>query len=188
MEYCKKLHELHNHFPLASEKIEDSYDMLSKYCKEIADQYGIKVGGCKKLVLNLGNKKKYRVHYKNLQLYLPLGMKLTKVHKSLSFKQSNWLNSYIDFNTEKRKESVNDFDKDFFKLMINCIFGKSCESVRKRCNIKLISNKKIYQRCADKLNFISLKIIDENLVAVHCSRSVLTKQTNLCWILCLRTQ
>ena len=58
--------------------------------------------------------------------------------------------------------------------MINCIFGKSCESARKSCNIKLISNKKVFQRCVNKPNFISSKIIDKNLVAVHCSKSVLT--------------
>ena len=96
----------------------------------------------KKLVPNLGNKAEYPVHYKNLLYYLSLGIKLTKIHRILSFKQSNWFKSYVDFNTQKRKESSNEADKDFFKLMINCICGKSCESVRKSCNIKLINDKK----------------------------------------------
>ena len=69
-------------------------------------------------------------------------MKLVKIHKILSFKQSNWLKSCIDFNTEKIKESTNEADKNFFKLMINCIYGKSCESDRKKINIKLINDKK----------------------------------------------
>ena len=69
-------------------------------------------------------------------------MKLVKIHKILSFKQSNWLKSCIDFNTEKRKESTNEADKNFFKLMINCIYGKSCESDRKKIKIKLINDKK----------------------------------------------
>ena len=101
-------------------------------------------------------------------------MKLTKIRRILSFKQTDWLKSYIDFNTEKRKGSSNDSDKDFFKLMINCIYGKSCESVRKRCNVRLISDKKVHQRCINKSNFISSKIIDKNLGAVHCSKNVVT--------------
>ena len=111
--------------------------MLSNYCKEIADCYGIKVGRVKKLIPNLGNKVRYTDHYKNLLYYLSLGMKLTKIHRILSFKQSNWLKPYVEFNTEKRKQSTNEADKDFLKLIVNCIYGKSCESVRKGCNIKI---------------------------------------------------
>ena len=80
LEYPDKLHELHNDYPLAPEKLAVSSDMLSKYCKKIADKYEIKVGDVKKLIPNLGNKTKYVVHYKNLQLYLSLGMKLTYIH------------------------------------------------------------------------------------------------------------
>ena len=78
LEYPDELHELHNDYPLAPEKLAVSSDMLSKYCKKIADKYEIKVGDVKKLISNLGNKTNYVVHYKNLQLYLSLGMKLTK--------------------------------------------------------------------------------------------------------------
>ena len=81
-------------------------------------------------------------------------MKLVKMHRVLSFKQSNWLKPYVDFNTQKTKESTHEDDKDFLKLIV-----KSCESVRKRCNIKVINDKKIYQRCDNKPNFISSKII-----------------------------
>ena len=77
------MHELHNDCPLAPEKLTVTNDMLSKYCKEIADKYDIKVGDVKRLIPSLGNKNKYVLHYRNIQLYLSLGMKLTKIHRAL---------------------------------------------------------------------------------------------------------
>ena len=85
-EYPSELHDLHNDCPLAPEKLEISQSMLSKYCSDIADKYGIKIGGVNKSVPNLRNKEKYVVHYRNLQLYLSLGMKLSKIHRSLKLK------------------------------------------------------------------------------------------------------
>ena len=105
LEYPTFLHDLHNDYPLCPEKIEVSYNMLPKYCKDIADRYGIKVGVVKKLIPSLGGKVEYVVHCRNLKYYLSLGMKLVKIHRILSFKQSNWLKVFTDFNTEKRKQS-----------------------------------------------------------------------------------
>ena len=113
LEYSDKLH---NGYPLAPEKLAVSNNVLSKYCKKIPDKYEIKVGDVKKLIPNLGNKNNYVVHYRNLQLYLSLGMKLTKIHRVLKFKQSDWMKKYIDFNTEKRMNAANNFEKDFFKI------------------------------------------------------------------------
>ena len=76
--------------------------MLPDYCKKSADEYEIKVDDVKKSIPNLGNKNNYVLHYKNLQLYLTLEMKLTKIHRVLKFKQSDWMKKYINFNTEKR--------------------------------------------------------------------------------------
>ena len=81
LEYPDELHELHNDYPLAPEKLAVSSDMLLKY--------EIKVGDVKKLIPNLGNKTKYVLHYRNLQFYLSLGMKPTKIHRVLKFKQSD---------------------------------------------------------------------------------------------------
>ena len=105
-------------------------DILSNYCKSIADKYDIKVGDVKKSIPNLGNKTKYVVHYRSLQLYLPLGMKLAKFHRALQFKQSDWMKKYIDFDTKKRMCATNDFKKNFFKLMINSVYGKTMENLK----------------------------------------------------------
>ena len=115
LEYSDKLHELHNDYPLAPEKLVGSKNMLSRYCKETADKYDIKVGHVKKLISNLGSKTNYR----HLQLYFSLGMKLTKIHRVLQFTQSGSMKKYSDFKSEKRINAANDFEKDFFKLMIN---------------------------------------------------------------------
>ena len=173
LEYCKELHDLHNDYPLCTQKIEVSSNMLSKYCSDIVNKYEIKVGGVKKLIPNLGDKIKYVVHYKNLQYYLSLGIKLVKIHRILSFKQSDWVKRYVDFNTEKRKQSTDEFNNFFFKLMINCVYGKSIENIRKTINVRLINDKTTYQRCVNKPHFISQKIFDKNFVAVHCSKTIL---------------
>ena len=106
LEYPDELHELHNDYPLAPEKLVVANDMLSKYCKEIADKYDIKVGDVTKLIPNLSDKTKYVLHCRNLQLYLSLEMKLIKIHRVLKSKQFDWMKKYIDFNTEKRKNEL----------------------------------------------------------------------------------
>ena len=114
LEYPDELHVLHNDYSLAPEKLAIPYDMLSDYCKKIAGEYEIKVGDVKKLIPNLGDKTNYVLHYRNIQLYLSLGMKLTKIHKVLKFKPSGWMKIFIDFNTKKRKNAANTFEKNLF--------------------------------------------------------------------------
>ncbi len=83
------------------------------------------------------------------------------------------MKKYIDFNTEKRKEAKNEFEKDFFKLMNNSVFGKTMENERKRINVKLITDEKKLLRYVSKPTFINSKIFNENLVAVHCTQEKL---------------
>ena len=93
--------------------------MLSKYCLGIANEYETKIGGVNKLVKNLDNKSKFVLLYRNLQLYLSLGIKVTKIHRILRFEQFDWLKD-----TGKRRKA----DKDVFKLMNNSVFGKTMEN------------------------------------------------------------
>ena len=102
------------------------------YCKKIADKYEIKVGDVKQLIPNLSNKTNYVHHYRNLQLYLSLGMKLTKIHRVLKFKQSDWMKKYIDFNTEKRINAADDFEKDFFYINDQFCLWKNNEKFTKK--------------------------------------------------------
>ena len=101
LQYLDELHVLYNYYPLAPEKPAIPYGMLSDYCKNIDDEYEIKVDDVEKMIANLGNKANYVLHYINLQLYLSLGRKLTKIHRVLKFEQFHWMKKYIDFNTEK---------------------------------------------------------------------------------------
>ena len=174
LEYPRGLHDLHNDYPLGPEKVKVTENMLSNYCKKIKEKYNISIGQVHKLIPTLKNKEKCVLHYRNLQLYTDLGLKVTKVHRILEFNQSPWLKQYIDFNTEKRKNAKNAFEKDFFKLMNNSVFGKTMENLRKRVDVRLVTNEKKLLKLASKPTYVSSKIFNENLVAVHKIKETLT--------------
>ena len=131
-----------------------------------------------KLIPTLKDNKEYVLHYRNLQLYLDLGLKVKKVRRVLEFYQSPWLKQYIDFNTEKRKHARNPFEKDFFKLMNNSVFGKTMENLRKRVDVRLVTNEKKLLKLTSKPTYVSSKIFNENLVAED-QRNTYSKQTSL---------
>ena len=133
----------------------------------------MKVGDVKKLIPNLGNKTNYVVHDRNLQLYLALGMKLTKIHRVLKFKQSGWIKKYIDFKTEKRLNAADDFVEDFLKLMINSVYGKKMGNLRRRISVQLVTKEKDFLKYASRLTHITHKIFDKNFVAFHEIKPVL---------------
>ncbi|KAK0056091.1 hypothetical protein Bpfe_014492 [Biomphalaria pfeifferi] len=167
LEYPEELHDQHNDFPLAPEKINLTKEMLSPYCKTLLDKFHIKEPGGDKLIPNLMNKEKYVVHYRTLKLYLKLGMNLTKVHRVISFHQTAWLKPYIDFNTEKRKQSSDVSQKDFFKLMNNSVYGKTLENVRKYKNVKLVTDKEKLKKLTCKPLYECFRIINKDLVALE---------------------
>jgi hypothetical protein len=132
LDYPPELHDLHNEYPLAPEKVKVPEDMLSPYSKKLLEDLDLKGTSTEKLIPNLNAEKKYVVHYLNLKLYFSLGMKLTNIHKVVTIRETPWRKQYIDFNTEKRKMAKNYFEKDFFKLMNNEEFGNTMENLRKR--------------------------------------------------------
>ena len=101
-------------------------------------------------------------------------MKLVSVHRILKFKQSDWLNKHIDFNTDQRKNAANSFEKEFFKLMNDNTFGETMENLRKRINVRLDNNVDDNVKYVSKQGFASQKIFSENFVAIHEINPVLT--------------
>ena len=156
LEYPENLHDLHNDYPFCPERVE---------CKNRVE----------KLIPNLRDKTKYVIHYKNLIQCLRAGMKLKKIHRGIKFKESEWMRSYIKMNTNLRTKAKNNFEKDFFKLMNNSVFGKTMENIRNRVNVKLVNTQERLKKLVVKPNLKSLpKIFSENLVSVHLKKTSLT--------------
>ena len=153
--YPEELHDLHNDYPLCPERVE---------CDK----------GVKKLIPNLRDKNNYVVHYKTLMQCLRLGMKLKKIHRGIKFIECDFLKPYIDKNTNLRTQAKNNFEKDFFKLMNNSVFGKTMENIRNRVNVKLVDTGEQFKKLTAKPNYESRKIFNENLVSVHMKKTSLT--------------
>ncbi|KAL9962348.1 hypothetical protein ACROYT_G031442 [Oculina patagonica] len=138
LEYPKELHDAHDSYPLAPEKKKIDKEMYSPYQKKLMNDLELNPPNTEKLVLTLEDKTNYVVHYRNLQFYLKQGMKLKKVHRVLEFEQECWMEPYIRMNTEFRKKAKNNFEKTFYKLMNNSVFGKTMENLRNRVDIRIV--------------------------------------------------
>ena len=169
LEYPSELHDLHNDYPLAPQRMKVKKDEYSPWQLEMAEKLGNNLTEYEKLIPNLNNKDHYVVHGQILKLYLELGMKLTKVHRAIHFHQAAWLKPYIEQNTNLRKKSKSDFEKNFFKLMNNAIYGKTMENVRGRVNVELVhaNNNERMQKLLNSPNFDYMKTFDNDLVAMH---------------------
>ncbi|XP_063388138.1 uncharacterized protein LOC134674022 [Cydia fagiglandana] len=159
LEYPNELHDSHSDLPFCPENV----------CLGNSKE--------KKIIPNLNKKTNYVIHYRNLKQCLKNGLKLSKIHRILKFQQFMWLKSYIDLNTHMRSQASSDFEKDFFKLMNNSVFGKTMENVAKRVNVKLLNNwenrgkMQGVQSLIAKPEFHSLSIFSENLVAVQLNKT-----------------
>ena len=156
LEYPENLHDLHNDYPLCPEKVK---------CKNEVE----------KLIPNLRDKKKYVLHYKNLIQCLDMGLKIKNIYRGIKFVESEWMKPYIDKNTNLRAKAKNNFEKDFYKLMNNSVFGKTMENIRNRVDVKLVNTEEKLRKLVAKPNFKGPpKIFNENLVSVHMKKTSLT--------------
>ena len=153
LEYLQELPDLHSDYPLVPER------QL--------------IGKVEKLIPNLNDKEKYIIHRENLKLYESLGLKITKIHKGVKFHEESWLAKYISLNTELRKNAKNDFEKNFFKLMNNSVFGKTMENLRNRVDVRLVTSEDKARKLFAKPNYESRTIFSDNLIAVHMKKTKL---------------
>ena len=130
----------------------------------------MKINKVEKLVPNLYNKCLYVIHVRALRQALEHDLILMKVHRVIEFKESNWLKPYIDFNTKLRTQAKNEFEKDFFKLENNAVFGKTMENIRKHKDIKLVTNEKAYLRNVMEPNFKPGVLFRENLMGCEMGK------------------
>jgi hypothetical protein len=203
LEYQQHLHDRHNDYPCAPEQTVIGEEDLSPYSKhlktiinacikrremidsgvdpsdidddELAETVGLHQGNVPKLVCRLTNKSKYVVHYRTLQRYVQLGLRVTKVHRVLEFDQSPWMKPYIEGNIKNRIAAKNDFEKDFYKLKNNAVFGKTMENVRKRKNVELLTlaDKDRLEKLIRKPNFQTREEICSGLLMVHSLKQTL---------------
>ena len=132
LEYPVTLHDYHSDYPLAPLKKSIPYGMLSPVARKICDKHKLKrTTNVEKLLATVEDKDFYILHYRNLQLYVSLGLRVKKIHAGITFKQGPIMKSYVDFNSEKRAQATNKFDTDFYKLLSNSLYGKTIENPEK---------------------------------------------------------
>ena len=131
----------------------------------------MKIDKCNKLVCNLCDKKNYVIHIRSLKQALSHKLILKKIHRVIQLNQEAWLKSYIDMNTELRKQARNDFEKDFYKLMNNAVFGKTMENVRKHRDIKLVTTDERRNRLVSEPNYHTTKWFSEKLLAIEMKKA-----------------
>ena len=127
----------------------------------------MKINKCSKLVCTIQDKKNYVVHIRALKQALNNGLVLKKVHRVIEFRQEAWLKPYIDMNTKLGTETKNEFEKDFFKLMNNSVFGKTMKNVRNHRDIKLVTTDKQRNKFASEQNYHATKYISEDLLIME---------------------
>ena len=155
--YPKKLHDLHSDLLFLPERKE--------------------INKCKKLICNLSSKKKYVIRVNSLKQALNHGLKLKQIHRVIEFNQKEWLKLYIDMNTELRKTTNNDFEKDLSKLIYNSVFGKTMENIRKHREIKLVTTDKKRSKLVSEPNYHTINLISEDLSITEIKKTKVKMNT-----------
>ena len=171
LHYPKELHLAHSSLPLAPHKMKIKEQILSPYARRLLKNLrGTDKHESTKLVSTFLPREKYIVHSRNIALYIQLGMVVTKIHRVLEFRTSNFLKEYIDFCTRKRKEAISGFRKRTFKNMSNANFGKFIENTRQHMDCKLVNSRKKIMKWVSCPRYITFKKITHSLYAVFLRR------------------
>ena len=172
----KEIHNKTSDLPLAPETNFVEKEMFSPYMKQFFEKLrpNCQFAPTKKLLLHLFDKENYIVHFSVLKYYLELGAQIKKVISGVKYTQKPWLRDYINHNSLKRQQSKTEFEKSYYKLKNNAIYGKSMENVRKRRTIKLINDEKSFHKQVLHPLYVQHKIIDESLVALELYKSKVT--------------
>lgn len=170
LEYPSSLHDSHSDYPLAPCKRKVSFDELSPLQRFIMEKHNLKsnaVLDVEKLLSTLETRDHYVVHFKNLQLYVQLGMVVKAIHGGIHFRQKRFISSYIDFNSKRRAQATNKFDVNFYKLLNNGLYGKTIENPKKRTKVKLCNEPAKFEKLVAKPEYKGAKKINSSLVTVE---------------------
>lgn len=174
LRYPKKYHKSHSNFPLAPENVEITYDDLSPVMQEILFNLEQKrVYKDRKLVSTFRDREHYVLHFKNLKLYLQLGMKLKKIHRVMEFQQKAFIAPFIEKCTHLRQMSKTKFEQEQYKKVANCVYGKTIQNVRNYIKVRLHNKKSSLLRCISDSDFKSFSIIGDGLVQTNHSQSMI---------------
>jgi len=174
LHYPSTLHDYHQDYPLAPERKGVPFSQLSDYARHLCEILNLKGSvGTPKLLATLEDKERYVLHYRNLQLYLSLGLKLKQVYHVLKFTQKPVFREYVEVNSRRRAAATNAFDINLYKTLVNACYGKTMERPDNRIIIKLVSELKSYFAGVSKATFKSSKIINEDLVSLELKHAML---------------
>jgi hypothetical protein len=167
LEYPEEIWGKTESFPLCPENRTITFDMLSEYQRKVLKQvYNKSSYKERKLTATFFNREKIVLHALNLQLYLQLGMKIKEVFRVIKFEQKPFMKTWVDFCTEKRSNSTNDFSKNFWKLLVNSVYGKTIESIVNRKQVKICRDPKSFSKLCSRPSYDRHIVINEDLVIV----------------------
>ncbi len=168
LDYPEYLHKSHSNFPLAPENIQITFDDLSTLSKNIFTTLeGKEKYSDVKLVSTFYDRQNYVLHFKNLKLYLQLGLKLKKIHKVLKFRQKAFIAPFIEKCTTSRQMATTKFEQDQFKKVANCVYGKTIQNIRNYIQVKIHNRLSTLQQAVSNPSFKNFTIIGENLVQTN---------------------